>query len=289
MKADSSDPYADPAALLSRLGLKAAHDLNNLIAVVSGNAYLMRAGGTVDSESLRAIEGAVAGLERLSKSLSAVGTAHGPRTAVDVNALVREVAAAAGAPVPELDLADGLPPVAASPDAIRAALRALLENARAATKGAAGTAGAATKEAAGTAGAATKEAAGTAGAATKEAAGTAGAATPSAPQGAAGTARPRTAPAPHGAAGTAGPAGTAIRTRRDGDAVVLSVEDRGPGIPADAANRAFEPFFSTRGGGRGTGIGLFLAAAVASAHGGSCRLEERPGGGTAASIRLRIA
>jgi signal transduction histidine kinase len=278
VKADSSDPYADPAALLSRLGLKAAHDLNNLIAVVSGNAYLMRAGGTVDSESLRAIEGAVAGLERLSKSLSAVGTAHGPRTAVDVNALVREVAAAAGAPVPELDLADGLPPVAASPDAIRAALRALLENARAATKGAAGTAGAATKEAAGTAGAATKEAAGTA-----------GAATPSAPQGAAGTARPRTAPAPHGAAGTAGPAGTAIRTRRDGDAVVLSVEDRGPGIPADAANRAFEPFFSTRGGGRGTGIGLFLAAAVASAHGGSCRLEERPGGGTAASIRLRIA
>jgi signal transduction histidine kinase len=227
LRADSSDPYPDPAALLSRLGLKAAHDLNNLIAVVSGNVYLLRAGGTMDSESLRAIEGAVAGLERLSKSLSSVGAAHGPRMTVDVNALVREVAAASGAPAHELDLADGLPPVAASPDAIRAALRALLDNARAA-----------------------------------------GAAAQSAPQGA---------------------AGTAIATRRDGDAVVLSVEDRGPGIPADAAKRAFEPFFSTRGGGRGTGIGLFVAAAVASAHGGSCRLEDRQGGGTVASIRLKIA
>jgi two-component system NtrC family sensor kinase len=215
---DSADVYPSSADLLSRLGLRAAHDLNNLIAVVSGNAYLLRIGAAVDAESLKAIEEAVAGLERLSRSLSAVGTAHGPRTAVDINALVREVARSTD-PAPQLDLADALPSIAGSPDGLRAALVALLANA-AATKAA---------------------------------------------------------------------AGTAIATRRDGDAVVVSVEDRGPGVPKDAAGRVFEPFFSTRGGGRGTGIGLFVAAAVASAHGTSVRLEDRQGGGTAASIRLKIA
>lgn len=219
MTRDSSQLYSDSAALLSRLGLKAAHDLNNLIAVVSGNAYLLKAGGGVDPESLKAIEEAIAGLERLSKRLSAVGAAHGPRQAIDMNSLVREVAAGSGAPAPELHLAEDLPRLTASPDGLRAAVRALLDNARAAAP----------------------------------------------------TASPR------------------IATRHDGDALVLSVEDRGAGIPADAAGRVFEPFFSTRGGGRGTGIGLFVAAAVASAHGGSCRLEERQGGGTVASMRLKIA
>jgi two-component system, NtrC family, sensor kinase len=216
---DSGDAYPTHSALLSRLSLRAAHDLNNLIAVISGNAYLLRQSGGAagDAESLQAIHAAVAGLERLSKSLSAVGAAHGPAGSVDVNALVREVAAASGAPAPELDLANDLPAVMGSLDALRAALRALLDNARTAAAG-----------------------------------------------------QP-----------------VRITSSRDADSVVLSVEDRGPGVTAEAAPRAFDPFFSTRGGGRGTGIGLFVAAAVAAAHGTSCVLEPREGGGTVASLRLK--
>src|SRR5204862_304271 len=153
----------------------------------------------------------------LSHSLSLVGGAHGPRGTADVNAIARSIAKDAGAPGVELDLAEDLPTVAGSEDALRSALRALVENAAAA----------------------------------------------------------------------AGPLKQPVRivTRSDGEAVLLSVEDRGSGVAGEAGRRAFEPFFSTRGG-RGVGIGLFLAAAVASAHGTSCRIEPREGGGTVASMRL---
>lgn len=215
---ESADAYPSAPDLLSRLALRTAHDLNNLIAVISGHAYLLRQSGGADAESVDAIQTAVAGLERLSRSLSAVGAAHGAHGRVDVAALARDVAAEPGAAPAELELPADLPSVAGNADALRAALRALLRNAAEAAPGRA----------------------------------------------------------------------VRVAARRDGDAVVLSVEDRGAGLDPDAARRAFDPFFSTRGGGRGTGMGLFLAAAVASAHGASCRLEPREGGGTAASIRLKI-
>jgi signal transduction histidine kinase len=217
VEVDSAEAYPSPSSLLSRLGLRTAHDLNNLIAIVSGHVYLLRQGGGADRESLDAIQSAVGQLERLSRSLSLVGGADGPRAAADVNAVARSVAGEAGAPAVELDLAEGLPAVPGSADALRSALRALVANAAAA----------------------------------------------------------------------AGPPRQSVRivTRRDGDAVLLSVEDRGSGIDPEAAPRVFEPFFSTRGG-RGVGIGLFVAAAVASAHGTSCRIEPREGGGTVVSMRL---
>lgn len=80
-----------------------------------------------------------------------------------------------------------------------------------------------------------------------------------------------------------------VSTRQEpgGGAVLLSVEDSGRGIPPEIAERIFDPFFSTRTG-RGAGLGLFLVAAVAAAHGTSCRIEPRAGGGTAASLRLSV-
>lgn len=217
MTLDSAAAYPSPAALLSRLALRTAHDLNNLIAILSGHVYLLRQSGGADRESLDAIQAAVGQLERLSGSLSAVGGADGRRADVDVNAVARSVAGEAGAPAVELDLAGDLPSVPGSPDALRAALRALVANAA--------------------------------------------------------------------QAGPAPPQPVRIVTRREGDAVLLSVEDRGRGISEEAARRMFDPFFSTRGG-RGVGIGLFIAAAVASAHGTSCRIDPRDGGGTAVSMRL---
>ena len=86
VEVDSAEAYPSPAALLSRLGLRTAHDLNNLIAIVSGHVYLLRQSGGADRESLDAIQAAVEQLERLSRSLSMVGGADGPRAAADVNA-----------------------------------------------------------------------------------------------------------------------------------------------------------------------------------------------------------
>jgi two-component system, NtrC family, sensor histidine kinase PilS len=57
----------------------------------------------------------------------------------------------------------------------------------------------------------------------------------------------------------------------------LEVTDRGPGVVPEHVERIFEPFFS---GGRGTGLGLFLARELAQANGATLLYEPRPGGGS---------
>lgn len=57
----------------------------------------------------------------------------------------------------------------------------------------------------------------------------------------------------------------------------LQVMDRGPGVNPENAERIFEPFFS---GGRGTGLGLFLARELAQTNGATLLYEPRPGGGS---------
>jgi signal transduction histidine kinase len=64
----------------------------------------------------------------------------------------------------------------------------------------------------------------------------------------------------------------------------LTVRDRGPGVPAELRERAFEAFVTTKVDG--TGLGLALVARVASAHGGSAELAPRPGGGTEAVLEV---
>ena len=63
----------------------------------------------------------------------------------------------------------------------------------------------------------------------------------------------------------------------DGHAVVLRVEDRGPGIPRDERERVFEPFYrgpaAERNAHPGSGLGLSLVRHVVRAHGGSVRVE----------------
>ncbi len=65
-------------------------------------------------------------------------------------------------------------------------------------------------------------------------------------------------------------------------------EDNGPGIPEDLLARAFDPFFTTKGEGKGTGLGLAVVRSVAEMHGGTCRLENRPEGGTRAHLWLPL-
>ena len=81
-----------------------------------------------------------------------------------------------------------------------------------------------------------------------------------------------------------------VRTRRDGEDVVISVGDTGGGIPAAIALRVFEPFFTTKAVGKGTGQGLALAAAVVrDKHRGHLSFESSEGAGTTFFVRLPIA
>ncbi|MBL8843736.1 MAG: PAS domain-containing protein [Planctomycetes bacterium] len=81
----------------------------------------------------------------------------------------------------------------------------------------------------------------------------------------------------------------AVRTRKDGDDVVVSIADDGAGIPLEVRPRLFEPFFTTKEVGRGTGQGLAIARAiVVERHGGSISFESAVGVGTTFTFRLPV-
>ena len=66
----------------------------------------------------------------------------------------------------------------------------------------------------------------------------------------------------------------------------IAVADRGPGMPHETREKAFDAFFTTKH--RGTGLGLPIAKRVVDAHGGTIRIELPPGGGTTISVDLPL-
>jgi signal transduction histidine kinase len=77
-----------------------------------------------------------------------------------------------------------------------------------------------------------------------------------------------------------------IATRTDGDRIVVEFTDTGPGMPPEVAARAFEPFYTTKDVGKGTGLGLDIAQRiVAEHHGGTIAITSRPGE-TTVGVRL---
>jgi PAS domain S-box-containing protein len=71
-----------------------------------------------------------------------------------------------------------------------------------------------------------------------------------------------------------------------GQYLVLTVRDEGPGMDAATLARATEPFFTTKGPGRGSGLGLSMVQGLAEQSGGGLALRSRPGEGTEAAIWL---
>lgn len=83
----------------------------------------------------------------------------------------------------------------------------------------------------------------------------------------------------------------AEETSEFGATAVLEVSDRGPGIPADEREQAFEPFerLGHDTDVPGTGLGLTVVAGVARASGGTARILDNPGGGTIVRIEFPLA
>jgi two-component system, NtrC family, sensor kinase len=80
-----------------------------------------------------------------------------------------------------------------------------------------------------------------------------------------------------------------IRTRVDGDHVLMQVTDSGGGIPENIRSRIFDPFFTTKEVGKGTGQGLAIArSVVVDKHQGTIDVESTVGVGTTFNVRLPI-
>ncbi|MCZ2397216.1 MAG: hypothetical protein LC100_11830 [Chitinophagales bacterium] len=77
-----------------------------------------------------------------------------------------------------------------------------------------------------------------------------------------------------------------VTTKILGDKVEISVKDNGNGIPEKIKDKIFQPFFTTKPTGQGTGLGLSLSYDIVKAHGGEIKLNSKEGEGTAFIIQL---
>ena len=80
-----------------------------------------------------------------------------------------------------------------------------------------------------------------------------------------------------------------VATREEADHVVVAVSDTGQGIPPDVLPRIFDPFFSTKEIGEGTGLGLFISQGIVKDAGGLISVTSTLGSGTTFEVRLPVA
>ncbi len=79
-----------------------------------------------------------------------------------------------------------------------------------------------------------------------------------------------------------------VRVRADPGAgtCAIRVSDNGPGVPGEKRAAIFEPFFTTKSGG--SGLGLWIVQQIATAHGGTVTVDDRPDGGAAFTLQLPL-
>jgi len=80
-----------------------------------------------------------------------------------------------------------------------------------------------------------------------------------------------------------------LRTRALGGRVIAEVIDTGVGIPEALHDRIFDPFFSTREVGEGTGLGLAVSYSIVEAHGGTIEVRSAPGRGSTFRVVMPVA
>ncbi|PJZ71519.1 PAS domain-containing sensor histidine kinase [Leptospira perolatii] len=74
----------------------------------------------------------------------------------------------------------------------------------------------------------------------------------------------------------------------NGETVSFTIQDNGPGMNSEVAEKAFLPLFTTRRGRQGTGLGLTISQRIVANHGGTIQLETNPGYGTKITIRIPV-
>ena len=81
-----------------------------------------------------------------------------------------------------------------------------------------------------------------------------------------------------------------IKTSHDkeGKTIAIRVQDTGKGIPAELKERIFQPFFTTKGRGKGTGLGLAVSKRIVEEHGGSIDVARNEAGGASFKIVLPV-
>jgi signal transduction histidine kinase len=79
-----------------------------------------------------------------------------------------------------------------------------------------------------------------------------------------------------------------VATKNHGQKIVISVKDNGPGIPDAIKEKIFQPFFTTKPTGQGTGLGLSLSYDIVKAHGGELWFESQLESGTTFIINLPL-
>ena len=79
-----------------------------------------------------------------------------------------------------------------------------------------------------------------------------------------------------------------VSTKKEGNKVLVAVKDNGNGIPQKILDKIFQPFFTTKPTGQGTGLGLSLSYDIVKAHGGELQVETKEGEGTEFIILLPI-
>ena len=80
-----------------------------------------------------------------------------------------------------------------------------------------------------------------------------------------------------------------VTTKKSGNSVFITVSDNGNGIPQNIVNKIFQPFFTTKPTGQGTGLGLSLSYDIIKAHGGEIKVESKEGEGTEFIIQIPVS
>ena len=79
-----------------------------------------------------------------------------------------------------------------------------------------------------------------------------------------------------------------VSTKKENARIIIQVQDNGNGIPQNIVDKIFQPFFTTKPTGQGTGLGLSLSYDIIKVHGGEIKVETKDGEGSEFVIQLPI-